>query len=244
MTWRTRSRAIRCLLADRAHLRRLRTIHFVRQYYHDADAHRTALCGEAAALPLGYPLQRLRDAHAEQIRELPLDRLLLDLSVRLDERTSQRLERAVPAGQPDKLRAVPVSESESSRSPLQHLGCHGCRPEPHAGPLLQETRDPDARRIKVEDCLEGGTWQDFDEACIGPREWDIASMIHRWVVFGELEQEMRVALTAYGPCDVEGVEALQRLVVLGIASWLSLAPLIGESLSPRTEHRLEWLRRH
>jgi len=94
-----------------------------------------------------------------------------------------------------------------------------------------------------ENVLAGGVWQDFDEACRGPREWDIACMIHRWAVFGELEREMRTALAAYGACDLEAVEALQPLVVLGIAAWGSLAPLIGES-SPRTAHRLEWLRHH
>ncbi len=94
-----------------------------------------------------------------------------------------------------------------------------------------------------ENVLAGGVWQDFDEACLGPREWDLASMIHRWAVFGELEDEMRTALAAYGAYDLAAVEALQPLVVLGIAAWGSCAPLIGES-SPRTVHRLEWLRRH
>jgi hypothetical protein len=93
-----------------------------------------------------------------------------------------------------------------------------------------------------ENVLAGGVWQDFDDACLGPREWDIACMVHRWVVFGELEHEMRAALAAYGSYDREAVEALQPLVVLGIAAWGSLAPLIGES-SPRTAFRLEWLRR-
>ncbi len=54
---------------------------------------------------------------------------------------------------------------------------------------------------------------------------------------------MPPTLAAYGACDLEAVEALQPLVVLGIAAWGSLAPLIGES-SPRTAHRLEWLRHH
>lgn len=91
--------------------------------------------------------------------------------------------------------------------------------------------------------LAGGIWQDFDEACVGPREWDLACMIHRWSVFGQLESEMREALAAYGPHDPEAVEALQPLVVLGIAAWGSLAPLIGETFG-RTPERLQWLRRH
>jgi Ser/Thr protein kinase RdoA (MazF antagonist) len=94
-----------------------------------------------------------------------------------------------------------------------------------------------------ENVLAGGIWQDFDEACFGPREWDIACMIHRWAVFGELEQEMQTALAAYGAYDRDAIAALQPLVVLGIAAWGSLAPLIGELPSPRTAYRLEWLRR-
>ena len=89
--------------------------------------------------------------------------------------------------------------------------------------------------------LASGAWQDFDEACIGPREWDLACMIHRWSVFGQLEGEMRVALAAYGPHDRQAVDALQPLVVLGIAAWGSLAPLIGETFG-RTPERLDWLR--
>jgi Ser/Thr protein kinase RdoA (MazF antagonist) len=107
-------------------------------------------------------------------------------------------------------------------------------------PLPQQAIHGDAH---FENVLAGGVWQDFDEACVGPREWDVACMIHRWAVFGELEQEMHTALAAYGACDLAAVEALQPLVVLGIAAWGSLAPLIGAS-SPRTAHRLEWLRRH
>lgn len=69
----------------------------------------------------------------------------------------------------------------------------------------------------------------------------IACMLHRWSVFGQLKQEMQDAVAAYGPHDRGAVDALQPLVVLGIAAWGSLAPLIGET-SPRTAQRLEWLR--
>ena len=110
-----------------------------------------------------------------------------------------------------------------------------------APPVLQQQAiHGDAHFSNV---LAGGVWQDFDDACVGPREWDLACMIHRWSVFGLLEGEMREALAAYGPHDRAAVEALQPLVVLGLASLGSLAPLIGES-SPRTADRLEWLRRH
>lgn len=94
-----------------------------------------------------------------------------------------------------------------------------------------------------ENVLTGGVWQDFDEACLGPREWDLACMIHRWSVFGEMERDMQDALAAYGSFDRNAVDALQPLVVMGIAAWGSLVRLIGETTSPRTAARLEWLRR-
>ena len=95
-----------------------------------------------------------------------------------------------------------------------------------------------------ENVIAGGVWQDFDEACSGPKAWDLASMIHRWTVFGELEPEMRAALAAYGAHDRESMDALQPLVVLGIAAWGSLAMQVLGEPSPRTARRLEWLQRH
>jgi hypothetical protein len=106
-------------------------------------------------------------------------------------------------------------------------------------PLPQQPIHGDAHFGNV---LAGGVWQDFDDACSGPPEWDLACMTHRWSVFGLLEAEMRDALAAYGPYDRTAVEALQPLVVLGLAALGSLAPLIGET-SPRTAARLEWLGR-
>ena len=95
-----------------------------------------------------------------------------------------------------------------------------------------------------ENVFAGGVWHDFDDACVGPTEWDVACMIHRWAVFGELEPEMRAALDAYGAYDREAVDALRPLVTLGIAAWGSLAMKVLGEPSPRTARRLEWLRRH
>ena len=94
-----------------------------------------------------------------------------------------------------------------------------------------------------ENVLAGRVWQDFDEVCAGPREWDVASMIHRWRTFNELEGEMRDALAAYGDYDVDVAEALQPLVVLHIAAWGLLASKVLNLPSPRTARRLEWLQR-
>ena len=92
--------------------------------------------------------------------------------------------------------------------------------------------------------LAGGLWLDLDEACVAPPEWDLACLRHRWFFAGEIEQETREALAAYGPYDEAAVEALGPLVVLFTAAWGSLAPVVGETVGPRTRRRLDWLREH
>jgi len=89
----------------------------------------------------------------------------------------------------------------------------------------------------------GGLWLDFDEACLGPPEWDLACLRHRQFLFGELARETNEALAAYGPHDEEAVSALEPLVVLFTAAWGTTAPLLGRPFGPRTQRRLEWLRK-
>lgn len=105
--------------------------------------------------------------------------------------------------------------------------------------LMQQPIHGDAHE---ENALAGGIWQDFDEVCAGPIEWDLASLQHRRYLFGERQAEIAAALSAYGPRDERAVEALGPLVVLAIAAWGSLAPHIGEDVGPRTRLRLKWLR--
>jgi len=95
-----------------------------------------------------------------------------------------------------------------------------------------------------ENALAGGIWQDLDEACTGPIEWDLASLQHRRYLFGERQPEIAAAVTAYGPHDHEAVEGLGPAVVLAIAAWGSMAPHVGQVVGPRTRRRLEWLREH
>ena len=90
--------------------------------------------------------------------------------------------------------------------------------------------------------LAGGRWLDFDEACRGPAEWDLACLRHRSFFFGELARETREALAAYGPHDEAAVSALDPLVVLSTASWGAMGQLLGERIGPRTQRRLDWLR--
>jgi len=106
------------------------------------------------------------------------------------------------------------------------------------------SRQPLHGDAHFENVLLDGVWQDFDEVCFGPREWDVASMVHRWRVFGELEADMRVAVAAYGEQETDALDMLQPLVTLHIAAWGSLASKVLGMRSPRTQRRLEWLRSH
>ncbi|MBI2773266.1 MAG: phosphotransferase [Chloroflexi bacterium] len=93
-----------------------------------------------------------------------------------------------------------------------------------------------------ENALAGGIWQDLDDACRGPIEWDLASLQHRRFFFGERQHEIAEALRAYGPHAHDVVEALGPAVVLAIAAWGSLATYLGEEVGPRTRLRLAWLK--
>lgn len=104
--------------------------------------------------------------------------------------------------------------------------------------LVQQPIHGDAHE---ENALAGGLWQDLDEVCTGPVEWDLASLQHRRYLFGERQAEIAAALSAYGPYDQEAAEMLGPLVVLAIAAWGAMAPHVGEEVGPRTRLRLRWL---
>src|SRR6266508_6551671 len=74
-----------------------------------------------------------------------------------------------------------------------------------AADLVQQPIHGDAHE---ENALAGGIWQDLDEVCAGPVEWDLASLQHRWYLFGERRAEIAAALSASGPHDHRAVELL------------------------------------
>lgn len=86
--------------------------------------------------------------------------------------------------------------------------------------------------------LAPGRWLDFDEACAGPPEWDLACLRRRLLVFGELRDEIETALAAYGEHDEDAVAACDPLAVLFTATW----GVVTQPGHPRTRARLEWLR--
>ena len=90
--------------------------------------------------------------------------------------------------------------------------------------------------------VSGGLWLDFDEASLGPPEWDLACLRHCFAFFGELVDETAAALAAYGPHDEAAVAALGPLVVLFTGAWGATSQLHGKPIGPRTQRRLDWLR--
>jgi hypothetical protein len=91
----------------------------------------------------------------------------------------------------------------------------------------------------LDNALARGCWLDFDEACAGPREWDLACLRHRLLVFGELRDEIETALAAYGDFEEDALGACDPLVVLFTATW----GVVTQPRHPRTRARLDWLRR-
>jgi hypothetical protein len=110
-----------------------------------------------------------------------------------------------------------------------------------AGPL------PDGQAIHGDahlgNCLPGPLWHDFETACRGPRELDLAALIlrDRWA---EPDPARGAALAAYGEHDRDLLEA--SLPVYGAwicASYASAADRRPELLE-RVEAMLVWLRRY
>jgi hypothetical protein len=97
----------------------------------------------------------------------------------------------------------------------------------------------------VFNCMQGErgpVWHDFETACRGPREFDLAALM----LYDRSEAEhppSRAALAAYGPFDAALLEA--ALPVYGAwiaASWLSVAER-SPSLAARAPALIRFLRR-
>lgn len=86
-------------------------------------------------------------------------------------------------------------------------------------------------------------WHDFESACQGAREYDLAALVMRDRARGE-DQAVRAALAAYGPHDADLVEELVPLR----AAWIYASFLVAVSrrpeLAPVLEDGLRWLRRY
>lgn len=89
----------------------------------------------------------------------------------------------------------------------------------------------------------GPVWHDLETACRGPREYDLAALVHHDRIEGGAT-ESAAALAAYGTYDDELLEVAFPVYAAWIAaSWLTALPRRPE-LAPRLERHLAFLRRY
>jgi hypothetical protein len=89
-------------------------------------------------------------------------------------------------------------------------------------------------------CLPGPLWHDFETACRGPREFDLAALALSDEVRDD--EPSRIALEAYGDHDADLLEeCLPAYAAWIYASFMVALPRRPE-LGPVLEHRLRWLR--
>lgn len=87
----------------------------------------------------------------------------------------------------------------------------------------------------------GPLWHDFETACRGPREYDLAALVLHDLAHGG-DAPAREALAAYGEHDPEPLEALVPVYAAWVyTSMLTALPRRPE-LGPILEARLRWLR--
>lgn len=89
----------------------------------------------------------------------------------------------------------------------------------------------------------GTLWHDFETACRGPREYDLAALVHRYRIHGGDDRPER-ALAAYGDHDADLLDAALPVYAAWIAaSWLTAVPR-RPGLAEQVERQLAFLRRY
>jgi hypothetical protein len=87
----------------------------------------------------------------------------------------------------------------------------------------------------------GPLWHDFETACRGPREYDLAALVSRDRVFGD-QPEVREALAAYGAHDAELLEAVLPIYIAWVTASMLTALPRRPVLKEAVAERLAWLR--
>lgn len=90
----------------------------------------------------------------------------------------------------------------------------------------------------------GPLWHDFETACHGPREYDLATLVldDRFQSGGD--HAARQALAAYGPHDADLLEELLPIYAAWVYTSFMLALPRRPELGPVVRARLRWLRRY
>jgi Ser/Thr protein kinase RdoA (MazF antagonist) len=101
----------------------------------------------------------------------------------------------------------------------------------------------DAHLFNCLQAASGPLWHDFETACHGPREYDLAALVHRHRSHGDLPAST-AALEAYGAYDADLLEAALPVYAAWIAaSWLVAAPRRAGA-AEAVEEQLRFLRRY
>jgi hypothetical protein len=167
--------------------------------------------GELDARTAGIGLRAIHDALADYAGPLPAAGHPDDTA---------RMLAALPAS-PD----VELLERAYALSPRAHgQALHG---DAHLGNSLPTAGGP--------------LWHDFETACRGPREYDLAALVLRDRAGGG-DRRAREALAAYGDHDADLVDAW--LPVYGAWVWASMLTVLPRrpDLEPLLRERLAWLR--
>jgi aminoglycoside phosphotransferase (APT) family kinase protein len=111
------------------------------------------------------------------------------------------------------------------------------------GDAKRQALHGDAHLANVIQTIRGPFRVDLEDACIGPREWDLACLEHRSVLVQTSDATVQSAFDGYGDHDRELIDALAAAVMLWITPWAVYADSLEGSLNEWTIRRLDWLRR-
>jgi Ser/Thr protein kinase RdoA (MazF antagonist) len=99
----------------------------------------------------------------------------------------------------------------------------------------------DAHSFNVVQTAAGPIWVDFEDASIGPREWDLAALVAHAHVEPPRPQAARI-LEAYGDGDPDSLEPFMLLRLLWVTAWGAFGAEHNPARRPRTETRLAFWR--
>ena len=130
----------------------------------------------------------------------------------------------------DTMRIIDELEPSADVEFLRELGLR--RP---AGPAQALHGD-----AHLANCLPGPLWHDFETACCGPREFDLAALALSARVRGD--DASRIALEAYGDHDADLLEEFLPVYAAWIYASFMIALPRRPELGPVLAERLSWLR--
>ena len=99
----------------------------------------------------------------------------------------------------------------------------------------------DAHSFNVVQTAAGPIWVDFEDASIGPREWDLAALVAHTHVEPPRPEAARI-LDAYGEVDRAALEPFTLLRLLWVTAWGAFGAERSPARRPRTEMRLSFWR--